>query len=449
MTDCGCAHPATSSPESCIPSCPYPVPSGADDKRALEDFIKYLQISTVHPKPDYTSAAVFLAELATRIPNLLCETWDLVEGKPIVLMTLPGRDPTLPTVLLSSHTDVVPVDPEHWHCDPWAASQDGDGNIFARGTQDMKCVGSQYLESLRRLLADSDAASTPMFLRTIHLTYLPDEEIGGVDGMKVFLEHPRFKELNVGIVLDEGLASETDTTTVFYGERSPWWLKIKATGPTGHGSRFIESPAFQKLHTVVGRMLEFRAAEEKRYKNETGEKKCGRVSLGDVTTLNISYMKGGMTKDGGNTFSMNVVPMDAEAGFDIRVAPTVDLVEFEKQIDRWTTDGLDGVKWEFIMRSDCKELTALDESNPWWKSFKGACDAVDVSLDHQIFPANTDSRYIRKLGIPAIGFSPITHTLIRLHDHNEYLNERVFLQGIRVYNSVIPALANNAPESSA
>jgi hypothetical protein len=26
----------------------------------------------------------------------------------------------------------------------------------------------------------------------------------------------------VGLVLDEGLASETDSYTVFYGERTPW-----------------------------------------------------------------------------------------------------------------------------------------------------------------------------------------------------------------------------------
>ena len=36
------------------------------------------------------------------------------------------------------------------------------------------------------------------------------------------------KEFNamqpVGLVLDEGLASETDSYTVFYGERTPWWV---------------------------------------------------------------------------------------------------------------------------------------------------------------------------------------------------------------------------------
>jgi hypothetical protein len=37
----------------------------------------------------------------------------------------------------------------------------------------------------------------------------------------------------------------------------------------------------------------------------------------------------------------------------------------------------------------------------------------------EIFPASTDARYFRELGIPAFGFSPMANTPILLHDHNE------------------------------
>lgn len=36
-----------------------------------------------------------------------------------------------------------------------------------------------------------------------------------------------------------GLANPGEAYTIFFGERAPWWVKISATGPTGHGSRFI------------------------------------------------------------------------------------------------------------------------------------------------------------------------------------------------------------------
>ncbi|MEQ2160921.1 Aminoacylase-1A, partial [Goodea atripinnis] len=66
----------------------------------------------------------------------------------------------------------------------------------------------------------------------------------------------------------------------------------------------------------------------------------------------------------------------------------------------------------------------------------------NMTLDKEIFPAATDSRFIRAVGIPAIGFSPMNRTPILLHDHNEYLNERVFLNGVNVYERLIPALTS-------
>lgn len=47
-----------------------------------------------------------------------------------------------------------------------------------------------------------------------------------------------------------------------------------------------------------------------------------------------------------------------------------------------------------------------------------------------------------QIGMPALGFSPINRTPILLHDHNEFLEEGVFLRGIDIYQSIIPSLAN-------
>lgn len=63
-------------------------------------------------------------------------------------------------------------------------------------------------------------------------------------------------------------------------------------------------------------------------------------------------------------------------------------------------------------------------------------------MKKQIFPGGTDSRYVRQLGIPALGFSPINNTPVLLHDNDEYLGKSTFLKGIEIYCDVIPALAN-------
>lgn len=74
--------------------------------------------------------------------------------------------------------------------------------------------------------------------------------------------------------------------------------------------------------------------------------------------------------------------------------------------------------------------------------FEDVCEKENIDLELEVFPAATDSRFLRQAGYPCIGFSPMKNTPILLHDHNEFLNEEVFLEGIKVYESLIPALSN-------
>eukprot|EP01114_Cavostelium_apophysatum_P019724 TRINITY_DN6432_c0_g1_i1.p1 TRINITY_DN6432_c0_g1~~TRINITY_DN6432_c0_g1_i1.p1 ORF type:complete len:441 (+),score=99.31 TRINITY_DN6432_c0_g1_i1:101-1324(+) len=393
-------------------------------------FREYLRIKTVHPNPDYPGAMRFLKAQAERI-GLEFEEFTSAPNRLNCMMTWKGSDPSLPTILLNSHTDVVPVVQSFWKCDAFEAHKDEDGNIFARGTQDMKCVTIQHLEAVHRL---KKSGFQP--LRTIRLTFVADEEVGGQDGMAKFVETEKFRSLNVGLALDEGLASPDETFTVFYGERVPWWIKIKATGPTGHGSRFIENTAMEKIIKIVNRLLNFR--KEQFEELQQGICKCG-MKLGDVTTLNLTALKGGVTSDG-KTYQLNVIPNEAEAGFDIRIPPTVDLHEFRKQLDSWIIE--EGVTYEFVNFSMVNPKSDTSDDSFWWKHFKGTLDRLNCKIDPQIFPAATDSRFIRNKGIPAFGFSPMNFTPTLLHDHNEFLNEKIFLKGIDIFVEIVRDLAS-------
>ena len=46
-----------------------------------------------------------------------------------------------------------------------------------------------------------------------------DEEIGGAGGMMAFVETDYFRNMNVGLALDEGYASTSEDFLVFYGQR--------------------------------------------------------------------------------------------------------------------------------------------------------------------------------------------------------------------------------------
>lgn len=59
---------------------------------------------------------------------------------------------------------------EKWSHDPFGAEKDANGNIYARGAQDMKCVGIQYIEAVRKLKEDGVRLK-----RTIHMSFVPGE----------------------------------------------------------------------------------------------------------------------------------------------------------------------------------------------------------------------------------------------------------------------------------
>ncbi|EMP33880.1 Aminoacylase-1 [Chelonia mydas] len=443
----------------------------------------YLRIKTVQPEPNYDVAVRFLERIAAELglgcqkvepcnEHSLVPLWALPEwtslslGGPsrsglkaigssmelactacarLILWVTRGLlsadaglsvaiNPRVPgpgarqlrSILLSSHTDVVPVFEEHWTHDPFEAFKDSQGNIYARGAQDMKCVSIQYIEAIRRLKAEGKR-----FPRTVHMTFVPDEEIGGSKGMELFVKRPEFQALNVGFVLDEGLANPTDAFTVFYGEKCVWWIKVKCEGNPGHGSRFIENTAAEKLNRVITSLLQFRESEKQRLKCDE------HLTLGDVTCLNLTMLSGGV--------SFNVLPSELSATFDIRIPPTVNLQAFEEQLTAWCRAAGEGVTYKFYQKYMDQTVTCTEESDPWWKAFSGACRDMHMTLKHEIFPAATDSRFIRAAGHPALGFSPMNRTPVLLHDHNEYLNEQVFLRGIEIYACLLPSLASVPP----
>lgn len=406
---------------------------GVQDGHAAEDpsvtlFREYLCLKTVHPEPDYDAALKFLERMADELA-LPMQKVEVCPGRVVAIISWIGSRPELKSVVLNSHTDVVPVYEEHWKHHPFAAVKDADGNIYARGAQDMKSVTIQYIEAIRRLKAAGNR-----FSRTIHLTFVPDEEVGGEKGMKAFVKHPEFQKLNIGFALDEGLANPTNAYTVFYGERNLWWITVRCPGSPGHGSRFVENTAAEKLRRVINSFLEFREKEKQRL--NTSE--C--FTLGDVTTINMTMVKGGV--------AYNVVPAEMDVSFDLRIPPTVNLQEFEEQIKVWCREAGEDVTYDFAQKNTDQNLTSTDESDPWWQAFSSTCKAMNMTLKKEIFPAATDSSFFREVGLPAFGFSPMNLTPILLHDHNEYLNEQVFLQGIQVYERLIPALAGVAPLSA-
>lgn len=54
-----------------------------------------------------------------------------------------------------------------------------------------------------------------------------------------------------------------------------------------------------------------------------------------------------------------------------------------------------------------------------------------------VFFASTDSRFVREMGIPSIGFSPMETLPVLLHKHDEYITVSGYLTGIKMYKTIL------------
>ncbi|CAF1166476.1 unnamed protein product [Adineta steineri] len=394
---------------------------------AIQHFVEYIQIKTVQPQPDYDKAFEFLKKYAQEL-DLEYSLITIDEDRQAAILTWLSSSTNQQSIVLNSHIDVVPVFEEYWIVPPFSG-EIRDDKIYGRGTQDMKCVGIQYLEAIRRL---KNIKYEPK--RTIHCLFVPDEEIGGVRGMNKLIKLDQFKALNIGLVLDEGLASETDVFQVYYGERTGMWIQFILKGNTGHGSRLIENTASEKVQFVINEMLSYRASEQQRLeKSQTNNE---LLQLGNITTINLTKMAGGV--------QINVVPDQYTLDFDCRIHPN-GYHEFKKFlndiVERIPKLNDDEVKLH-IADNGQSSLTNIEKSSWWLKSFQQTFKEMNCKTNWTIFPAATDSRFLRNMGYPAIGFSPIINTPILLHDHNEYLSIEAFLYGIDIYVKLIQHLTS-------
>lgn len=73
-------------------------------------------------------------------------------------------------IVLSGHSDVVPVDGQPWSSDPWVVTE-RDGKLYGRGVADMKSF-------LALSLAHIDAALEAKIQRPLILAFSYDEEVG-------------------------------------------------------------------------------------------------------------------------------------------------------------------------------------------------------------------------------------------------------------------------------
>ncbi|CAH0702372.1 unnamed protein product [Spodoptera exigua] len=386
----------------------------------VERFIEYIRIDTSREE-NIKHAIDFWVRQANEVG--LPYTVYAPAGKPIFVATLEGSDPSLPSIMLNSHMDVVTVDETEWMYPPFAGYMDANGDIFGRGTQDTKDISIQYLEALRKFKKDNITLA-----RTIHLTVMPDEESGGKNGIKAFIKTKQFKALNIGFALDEGLASGDDTMIATYVDRRPWQMRFTVHGQGGHGSSIAEETAAEKLYKLTDTIMAYREIQKDimRAKNAT--------DYSGFNSININMFDGGQAP--------NIIPSKLSLVVDMRLAPEADADEIQALVDSWLRETGNGTELSYIRHEKVSLPTVLDDSNQYWVTLRNTLNNMGITVRSMVCPATSDIMNLRNLGIPALGFTAKSNTISRIHAKNEYINVETFLRGIEIYTELIKNLGN-------
>src|SRR5579875_3382290 len=149
--------------------------------KALRDLIR---LDTSNPPGNERVAADYLAAALAR--DGIEST--VIESNPTranLVARIRGRDSSKPPLLISSHTDVVPVEADKWSRPPFSADI-ADGCVWGRGAIDMK---AKCAMDLLVMCALKRSGATPA--RDLILAAVADEEAGSEYGAKFLVErHP-------------------------------------------------------------------------------------------------------------------------------------------------------------------------------------------------------------------------------------------------------------------
>lgn len=209
-------------------------------------------------------------------------------------------------VMLSGHTDVVPVEGQHWTRPPFALTE-AEGRYYGRGAADMKGFVACAIEAML-------AASRRPLQVPLHLALSYDEEIGCmgvrslIDVLAAAPVKPRFC-----------IVGEPTGMQVATGHKGKVALRATCVGREGHSA--LAPLALNALHLAGDFLGAVRRVQ--------AELAATGLRDGDYdvpyTTLHVGKMSGGV--------QVNIVPNHATLDFEIRSLAGEDVASLIRRLE--------------------------------------------------------------------------------------------------------------------
>jgi acetylornithine deacetylase len=281
--------------------------SDASSRELLERLIGFATVSR-----DSNLELIRFIEAYLADHGVQCELFFNEEGTKANLFATIGPL-TSGGVVLSGHTDVVPVDGQAWTIDPFRLTEK-DGRLYGRGTADMKGFIASVLAAVPTFVQRS-------LLTPVHLAFSYDEEVGclGVRPMLAELEKRPFKPRLC-------LIGEPTELKPVLGHKGKLAMRCEVRGAACHsayapyGVNAIEYAAqlIGRLG-VIGEQLAHPDHHDSRFDPP-------------FSTVQTGVIKGGR--------ALNIVPAECEFDFEVRALPDFDAQDVADQLQIYAHENL-------------------------------------------------------------------------------------------------------------
>ncbi|MDR3476975.1 MAG: acetylornithine deacetylase [Gammaproteobacteria bacterium] len=324
-------------------------------------------------------------------------THNTKDKKANLFATLPAFDGnTHGGLILSGHTDVVPVDGQVWNTDPFVATTIND-RIYGRGTTDMK----GFIATTLALLPEFKKMRLS---KPLHFAFSYDEEVG-CHGAVHLIEDI----LMQGIEPDACIVGEPTSMQLIVAHKGINLFRCRIHGNAKHSSLTSEGcNAIEYAALLIGWIRQF--ADKVREKGP----KDNHFDV-PFTTLSTNLIQGG------NAF--NTIPALCEFFFEFRNLPTTHRASITDAINEYIQNDLLPK-----MRSEYPEAKIELDALAAVPSFEAAEDAHITQILRKLTGHTqiskvayaTEAGLFQQAGIPTILCGP--GSIEQAHGANEYIS---------------------------
>ncbi|MEI6141758.1 MAG: dipeptidase [Mariniphaga sp.] len=194
--------------------------------RFLDELFGLIRIPSISSspenRPEMDKAAAYWVNILNEAGVDRAEIFETA-GNPVVFAEK-NINPSLPTVLVYAHMDVMPVDPlEQWKTDPFEPIVK-DGRIWARGANDDKGQSFMHAKAFEYLVRSNTLNCNVKFIIE------GEEEIGSPNLGEFCSCHKELLKADIILVSDTGMIAR-NIPSITVGLRGLAYWQIEVTGP--------------------------------------------------------------------------------------------------------------------------------------------------------------------------------------------------------------------------